>query len=47
MKHCIAALLCAVGVTLAVIIPALAAEAFYPVSVDACTIAGFDQPCIK
>lgn len=47
MKHRIAALLCAVGVTLAVTVPALAAEAFYPISVDACTIAGFDQPCIK
>ncbi len=47
MKHRIAALLCAVGVTLAVTIPAMAAEAFYPVSVDSCTIAGFDQPCIR
>ena len=47
MKHRIAALLCAVGVTLAVTAPAMASEAFYPISVDSCTVAGFDQPCIK
>ena len=47
MKHRIAALLCAVGVIFTITGPALAAEAFYPISVDSCTVAGFDQPCIK
>lgn len=47
MKKHISSLLCAVGLMLYAVFPAMAAETFYPISVEARTIAGFDQPCIE
>ncbi len=47
MKKHIATILCAVGLMLYAVVPALAAETFYPISVDSCTLPGSDQPCIR